>query len=149
MNKKLKIFLLLIQIFGIGLSLYYRKFLLTVAVVLMLIYNLYVFFKWKKIKMKNNFILRSFIASDIILFCFFILIFRMIQIQLFDSNNYKEAINKQINVERREGGERGNIYDSKGKGLAYSINMYELTVDPKRFIKCVEAPVALKELVNK
>ncbi|MGL5669961.1 MAG: cell division protein FtsI, partial [Cetobacterium sp.] len=118
MNKKLKIFLLLIQIFGIGLSLYYRKFLLTVAVVLMLIYNLYVFFKWKKIKMKNNFILRSFIASDIILFCFFILIFRMIQIQLFDSNNYKEAINKQINVERREGGERGNIYDSKGKGLA-------------------------------
>lgn len=149
MNKKLKIFLLLIQIFGIGLSLYYRKFLLTVAVILMLIYNLYVFFKWKKIKMKNNFILRSFIASDIILFCFFILIFRMIQIQLFDSNNYKEAINKQINVERREGGERGNIYDSKGKGLAYSINMYELSVDPKRFINSPEAPEALKEIVKK
>ncbi|MGL4977932.1 MAG: cell division protein FtsI, partial [Cetobacterium sp.] len=121
MNKKLKIFLLLIQILGIGLSLYYKKFLLTVAVLLMLVFNLYVFFKWKKIKMKNNFILRSFIISDVILFCFFILMFRMVQIQLFDSENYKEAINKQVNVERKEGGERGNIYDSKGKGLAYSI----------------------------
>ncbi|WP_432204896.1 penicillin-binding protein [Cetobacterium somerae] len=149
MNKKLKIFLLLIQLFGIGLSLYYKKFLLTIAVLLMLMYNLYVFFKWKKIKMKNNFILRSFIISDIILFCFFILMFRMIQIQLFDSENYKEAINKQVNVERKEDGERGNIYDSKGKGLAYSINMYELSVDPKRFIKVPEAADALKELVDK
>ena len=149
MNKKLKIFLLLIQMCGIGLSLYYKKFLLTVAFALLLMYNLYILFKWKKIKMKNNFILRSFIASDIILFCFFILIFRMIQIQLFDSNSYKEAINKQINVERKEGGERGNIYDSKGKGLAYSINMYELSVDPKRFIKSDVGPEVLKELVNK
>ncbi|MGL4970608.1 MAG: penicillin-binding transpeptidase domain-containing protein [Cetobacterium sp.] len=149
MNKKLKIFLLLIQILGIGLSLYYKKFLLTVAVLLMLVFNLYVFFKWKKIKMKNNFILRSFIISDVILFCFFILMFRMVQIQLFDSENYKEAINKQVNVERKEGGERGNIYDSKGKGLAYSINMYELSLDPKRFVKSTEAPAALKELVDK
>ncbi|MGL5052298.1 MAG: penicillin-binding protein [Cetobacterium sp.] len=149
MNKKLKILLLLLQILTIGLSLYYKKFLLSVAVVLMLIFNLYIFFKWKKIKMKNNFILRSFIVSDVILFCFFILMFRMIQIQLFDSENYKEAINKQVNIERKEGGQRGNIYDSKGKGLAYSINMYELSVDPKRFIKSEEAPKVLKELVNK
>ncbi|MGL4910515.1 MAG: penicillin-binding protein [Cetobacterium sp.] len=149
MNKKSKIFLLLLQVFTIGLSLYYKKFLLTVAVVLLLIFNLYIFFKWKKIKMKNNFILRSFIVSDVILFCFFILMFRMIQIQLFDSENYKEAINKQVNVERKEGGQRGNIYDSKGKGLAYSINMYELSLDPKRFVKSEEAPEALKELVSK
>ncbi|MGL5356283.1 MAG: penicillin-binding transpeptidase domain-containing protein [Cetobacterium sp.] len=149
MNKKLKVFLILLQIFTIGLSLYLKKFLLSVAVVLMLIFNLYVFFKWKKIKMKNNFILRSFVVSDIILFCFFILMFRMIQIQLFDSENYKEAIDKQVNVERKEGGQRGNIYDSKGKGLAYSINMYELSVDPKRFVKLQEAPEALKELVDK
>ncbi|MGL5970595.1 MAG: peptidoglycan D,D-transpeptidase FtsI family protein, partial [Cetobacterium sp.] len=149
MNKKSKIFLLLLQVFTIGLSLYYKKFLLTVAVVLLLIFNLYIFFKWKKIKMKNNFILRSFIVSDVILFCFFILMFRMIQIQLFDSENYKEAINKQVNIERKEGGQRGNIYDSKGKGLAYSINMYELSLDPKRFVKSEEAPEALKELVSK
>ncbi|MGL4988052.1 MAG: peptidoglycan D,D-transpeptidase FtsI family protein, partial [Cetobacterium sp.] len=75
--------------------------------------------------------------------------FRMIQIQLFDSENYKEAISKQVNIERKEGGQRGNIYDSKGKGLAYSINMYELSLDPKRFIKSEEAPEALKELVTK
>ncbi|MGL4977854.1 MAG: penicillin-binding protein [Cetobacterium sp.] len=149
MNKKSKIFLLLLQIFTIGLSLYYKKFLLAVAVILLLIFNLYIFFKWKKIKMKNNFILRSFIVSDVILFCFFILMFRMIQIQLFNSENYKDAINKQVNIERKEGGQRGNIYDSKGKGLAYSINMYELSLDPKRFVKSEEAPEALKELVAK
>ncbi|MGL4904326.1 MAG: hypothetical protein ACRC34_02360, partial [Cetobacterium sp.] len=149
MNKKSKIFLLLLQVFTIALSLYYKKFLLAVAVILLLIFNLYIFFKWKKIKMKNNFILRSFIVSDVILFCFFILMFRMIQIQLFDSENYKEAISKQVNIERKEGGQRGNIYDSKGKGLAYSINMYELSLDPKRFIKSEDAPEALKELVTK
>ncbi|MGL4867727.1 MAG: hypothetical protein ACRC4S_03595, partial [Cetobacterium sp.] len=66
MNKKSKIFLLLLQVFTIALSLYYKKFLLAVAVILLLIFNLYIFFKWKKIKMKNNFILRSFIVSDVI-----------------------------------------------------------------------------------
>ncbi|MEG1582650.1 MAG: penicillin-binding protein [Cetobacterium sp.] len=99
--------------------------------------------------MKNNFILRTFMCSDIILFCFFILIFRMIQIQLFDSKNYKEAVKSQTDIVKNEGGERGNIYDSKGKGLAYSINMYELSVDPKRFVESEKGAEALKELINK
>ncbi|WP_297597132.1 penicillin-binding transpeptidase domain-containing protein [uncultured Cetobacterium sp.] len=149
MNKKLKIFLLVIQLLGVGISLYFKIFLLTVALVLILTFNLYIFFKWKKIKMKNNFILRTFVCSDIILFCFFILMFRMIQIQLFDSKNYKEAIKSQTNIVKNEGGERGNIYDNKGKGLAYSINMYELSVDPKRFVESEKGDEALKELINK
>lgn len=149
MNKKLKIFLLLIQLIAIGVSLYYKKFLLTVGVVLILTYNLYIFIKWKRIKMKNNFVLRTFVISDIVLFCFFILMFRMIQIQLFEADFYRGAVENQVNLKKEMDGQRGDIYDSKGKGLAYNINMYELSVDPERFIASDEAPLALKELINK
>lgn len=149
MKKKIKVYILLLLILGIGISLYYKVYLLTVGLVLSLSYMLYVLFKWKNIKVKNNFLKRTFLATDIILFCFFILMFRMIQLQLFDSTKYKDAINKQVNVVSKSKGERGNIYDTHGKGLAYSINMYELSVDPKRFLGNVKAQEILKELVKK
>lgn len=99
-------------------------------------------------KMKNHFILRTFVASDLILLCFFILFFRMIQIQLFDYENYKIAVQNQVTVKIEEDGERGDIFDCNGKGLAYSINMYDLSIDPKRFITTENSFEALKELVK-
>lgn len=149
MSKKIKIVLLILEVLGIVISLIFRKFLLMTAMILALIYSLYILFKWKNMKMKNQFILRTFVASDLILLCFFILLFRMIQIQLFDYENYKTAVQNQVSVKIEEDGERGDIFDCNGKGLAYSINMYELSVDPKRFITTENSFEALKELVNK
>lgn len=149
MKKKLKMYIVLLLLLGIGASLYCKIFLLTVGLGLSLSYLLYIFFKWKNIKVKNNFLKRSFVETDMILLCFFILMFRMIQLQLFDSTKYKDAIRNQVDVKLETTGERGSIYDVHGKGLAYSINMYELSVDPKRFTGNIKAQEILKELVKK
>lgn len=149
MKKKLKMYIVLLLLLGIGVSLYCKIFLLTVGLGLSLSYLLYIFFKWKNIKVKNNFLKRSFVETDMILLCFFILMFRMIQLQLFDSTKYKDAIRNQVDVKLETTGERGSIYDVHGKGLAYSINMYELSVDPKRFTGNIKAQEILKELVKK
>lgn len=149
MKKRIKMLWLISLIVCIGASIYYKHFLLTVGLILALIFNLYIFIKWKKIKVKNNFLLRTIIASDIVLFCFFVLLFRMIQLQLFESDSYKEAVNKQVTVERKEQGERGDIFDKNGRGLAYSINMYDLVIDPENFIKDSNSAEALKELMSK
>lgn len=149
MKKKIKLYVLILLILGIGISIYSEIYLLTVGLTLTLFYLLFVFFKWKNIKVKNNFLKRTYLASDLILFCFFILMFRMIQLQLFDSTKYREAIDRQVNVVSKSRGERGDIFDSHGKGLAYSINMYDLSVDPKKFIANPEAQDILKELSKK
>ena len=122
---------------------------MTVGAVLFFLYDLFLLLRWKKLKTKNNFILRSTMEVDIIIFLFGLLIFRMIQVQIFEARDYKKAISRQVNIEKKEYGERGRIFDTKGKQLAHNKNIYELSVDPKRFITLEKSSEVLKELIDK
>lgn len=147
--KRFKIISLLIVLLGIGASIYYKIHLLTVGLFLLLIYLLIIFAKWKGREKINNFNARSLMGIDVILFLMFILIFRLIQIQVFKYREYESKVDNQITRKYRESGLRGNIYDASGKRLAYNVNIYSLNVDPSRVIKNEDSLKALKELIQK
>ncbi|MEG2588090.1 MAG: cell division protein FtsI, partial [Cetobacterium sp.] len=136
-------------ILGIGCSIYFKIHLLTVGLMLILVYLLLIFTKWKKNKKNNNFNIRVSVGIDIVGLLMLVLIFRLIHIQVFNSKIYEAAVAKQITGSFHESGDRGSIYDSTGKGLAYNVNIYSLIIDPETAIKKEESFKALKELIDK
>ncbi|MEG1518903.1 MAG: penicillin-binding protein [Cetobacterium sp.] len=136
-------------ILGIGCSIYFKIHLLTVGLMLILVYLLLIFTKWKKNKKNNNFNIRVSVGIDIVGLLMLVLIFRLIHIQVFNSKIYEAAVAKQITGSFPESGDRGSIYDSTGKGLAYNVNIYSLIIDPETAIKKEESFKALKELIDK
>lgn len=147
--KRLKIISLVSLILGIGCSIYFKIHLLTVGLMLILVYLLLIFTKWKKNKKNNNFNIRVSVGIDIVGLLMLVLIFRLIHIQVFNSKIYEAAVAKQITGSFPESGDRGSIYDSTGKGLAYNVNIYSLIIDPETAIKKEESFKALKELIDK
>lgn len=147
--KRLKIISLVSLILGIGCSIYFKIHLLTVGLMLILVYLLLIFTKWKKNKKNNNFNIRVSVGIDIVGLLMLVLIFRLIHIQVFNSKTYEAAVAKQITGSFPEKGDRGSIYDSTGKGLAYNVNIYSLSIDPKMAIEKEESFKALKELIDK
>ncbi len=80
----------------------------------------------------NFFNKRALISSNIILFCFMLIFFRLIQVQIFDSAMYVEKVNNQTMTINKNSGNRGSIYDSNGKSLAFNKSIYDLIIDPSR-----------------
>lgn len=144
-----KIIYLLFLIVILGVSIYYKNTVITVGSILLLLYSLYIFIRWKRMKIRNNFKIRTHILTDVFLFCFVLLFFRMIQIQLIKSDEYKEALARQINMKKEFRGERGEILDRNGKKLAYNTLVYEFIVNPERFIQYEDSEKILKELQDK
>ena len=66
---------------------------------------------------------RVFFSIIVFLVFYFVAIFRIADVMLFE-NNVKEIINIKANAER------GKIYDRNGQLLATNINNYSLAVNP-------------------
>ena len=83
--RKLKAFILFLNLIGIGASIYYKLYMFACFTVLLFFYFLYIFLKREEMETTNFFNKRALISSNIILFCFMLIFFRLIQVQIFDS----------------------------------------------------------------
>lgn len=126
----LKLISLLLNIIGFGLSIYYRIYLLTVFLFLLFFYLLYIYAKKKEYTKTNNFNKRAMLASNIFLFLVLLIVIRLIHVQIFNEKIYDEKVKNQIKRNDIFYGNRGDIYDSSGKSLAYNQNIYTLGVNP-------------------
>ena len=149
MLKKLKALILILNIIGIGASFYYRLIKLVIILFIMLGYFLYVFFKREEMETKNIFNRRALISSNIILFCFMLIFIRLMQVQLFDNEYYLEKVKKQSVAYDENSGNRGSIYDSTGKSLAFNKNIYDIGIDPLRIYENPDILKALNEILDK
>lgn len=128
--KYLKIITLLSTLMGIGVSVYYKLYLLTVFLVLLLFYFLHIFMKKREYHRANNFNKRTILASNVILFVVLLIVVRLTQVQLFNYETYEKKAIEQIRKNDKSYGNRGNIFDSNGKSLAFNKNIYMLGINP-------------------
>lgn len=145
---KIKILILILNVSVIGAGIYYKNYSIVSAGVFFLMYFLWVFYKWKRIKYKNESKRKVLGMNDIILFLIVILVIRLFEIQILNSNKYKNLVNKQIQGTYILTGKRGKIYDSTGKELGYNINIYNIFVDPQRIYKNEKAKKAIEEIID-
>ena len=85
MLRKLKALILFLNLIGVGVTIYYKMYMLTCFTVLLFFYFLYVFLKREEMETTNLFNKRALLSSNIILFCFMLIFFRLIQVQIFDN----------------------------------------------------------------
>lgn len=149
MLKKLKALILILNILGIGVSLYYKLIKITIILVIALFYFLYIFFKREEMETKNLFNKRALILSNIILFCFMLIVFRLIQVQLFNKEFYMDRIKKQSVAYQENSGNRGSVYDNTGKSLAFNKSIYDIGIDPIRIYENPNILKALNEILDK
>jgi cell division protein FtsI/penicillin-binding protein 2 len=147
--RKLKAFILFLNLIGIGASIYYKLYMFTCFTVLLFFYFLYIFLKREEMETTNFFNKRALISSNIILFCFMLIFFRLIQVQIFDSAMYVEKVNNQTMTINKNSGNRGSIYDSNGKSLAFNKSIYDLIIDPSRIYEKPEILKAFEEIAKK
>lgn len=69
-------------------------------------------------------------AVFIITFFMLVIFLRLVQIQIFDKNKYITMMNQQIISKNEEEGERGIIFDSTGRKLAFNKRLYTMYVNP-------------------
>ena len=129
--KYLKIITLLLNMVGIGVAIYYKLYLLLIFFILLLFYFLHIFMKKNEYyKVNNNFNRRTILASNIVLFVILLIVIRLIQVQLFNYEAYEKKAIDQIKKNDKSYGNRGNIFDSSGKSLAFNKNIYMLGINP-------------------
>lgn len=149
MLKNFKVLILLSNLFGIGTSIYYKSFKITVLLIILFVYLLYIFIKKEEMETKNNFNKRALISSNIILFCFLLIFFRLIQVQIFNHDFYIDKAQRQTYSSNKNSGNRGSIYDINGKSLAFNRNIYDLGIDPIRAYENPDIIKALEEIIDK
>ena len=149
MLKNFKILILLLNFIGIGISIYYKLFKTTTFLIILLLYLIYIFIDRKEMKTKNNFNKRAMISYNIILFCFMLIFFRLIQVQIFDNDFYLEKAQKQTIASNKNSGNRGSIFDTNGKSLAFNKSIYDLGIDPARAYENPNIVQALEEIIDK
>ena len=72
---------------------------------------------------------RMFIAFFILFLMFGILLFRVFNLQIVNSNNYVNKYTQKTERTRYNNSARGNIYDADGKLLAYNISVYSVVIE--------------------
>ena len=149
MLKNFKILILLLNFIGIGISIYYKLFKATTFLIILLLYLIYIFIDRKEMKTKNNFNKRAMISYNINIFCFMLIFFRLIQVQIFDNDFYLEKAQKQTIASNKNSGNRGSIFDTNGKSLAFNKNIYDLGIDPARAYENPNIVQALEEIIDK
>ncbi|MCJ8341373.1 MAG: transpeptidase family protein [Cetobacterium sp.] len=129
--KGLKISSLILCIVLFGGSLYLKNYFISVSSLLVLIYLLVVYGEWKKHKSVSRYNDRVLAGMNIVGFLIVILIIRLINLQVFKVDEYRKAVENQVLSKEQYVGNRGTIYDTTGKRLAYNINIYTLIINPK------------------
>ena len=133
MQKKIKIGGILFLLFILSVSGYliYNKsfFLLTLFLfsIVYLIFSIAVVSNWGK---KQLFAKRSSIMLLIILFFLVVYALRLLGIQYLQKSKYVALMNEQLLSINKEIGQRGLIYDNKGKKLAFNNRKYTISINP-------------------
>lgn len=133
MQKKIKIGGILFLLFILSVSGYliYNKsfFLLTLFLfsIVYLIFSIAVVSNWGK---KQLFAKRSSIMLLIILFFLIVYALRLLGIQYLQKSKYVALMNEQLLSINKEIGQRGLIYDNKGKKLAFNNRKYTISINP-------------------
>lgn len=83
-----------------------------------------------KKKEKTTFLKRSKILMYLVSFFIFIIILRLLQIQIFEKDKYISMMKNQVLGVDKKIGERGTIYDNQGRKLAFNRGEYTLFIDP-------------------
>ncbi len=146
--KYLKIITLLSTLVGIGVSVYYKLYLLTVFFILLLFYFLHIFMKKKEYQRASNFNKRAILASNIILFAIMLIVLRLTQVQLFKYEEYDKKAMDQIKKNDKSYGNRGEIFDSNGKSLAYNKNIYMLGVNPSAIYDDEQTIIGIEKILD-
>ena len=146
--KYLKIITLLSTLVGIGVSVYYKLYLLTVFLILLLFYFLHIFMKKKEYQRASNFNKRVILASNIILFAIMLIVFRLTQVQLFKYEEYDKKAIDQIKKNDKSYGNRGEIFDSNGKSLAFNKNIYMLGVNPSAIYDDEQTIIGIEKILD-
>ena len=133
MRKKFKIgrlLSLLIVLSITGYLVYIKSFFVLITFWFLLIYILFSYAVVKNWKKKELFDKRSSIMLLIILFFLIIYGLRLFTIQFLLKSKYVGLMNKQLISVNKEVGQRGAIYDSNGKKLAFNKRMYTISINP-------------------
>lgn len=146
--KYLKIITLLSTLVGIGVSVYYKLYLLTVFFILLLFYFLHIFMKKKEYQRAGNFNKRAILASNIILFAIMLIVLRLTQVQLFKYEEYDKKAIDQIKKNDKSYGNRGEIFDSNGKSLAFNKNIYMLGVNPSAIYDDEQTIIGIEKILD-
>ena len=137
MRKKFKIgrlLSLLIVLSITGYLVYIKSFFVLITFWFLLIYILFSYAVVKNWKKKELFDKRSSIMLLIILFFLIIYGLRLFTIQFLLKSKYVGLMNKQLISVNKEVGQRGAIYDSNGKKLAFNKRMYTILINKIIFV---------------
>ena len=136
MKKKFKIggilifLIFLIILLLAGYLIYNKSFFLLILLFFLLLYIVFsiaVGSNWKK---KQLFAKRSSIMFLIILFFLIAYSLRLLNIQYLQKSKYVAFMNEQLLSINKEIGQRGLIYDNKGKKLAFNNRKYTISINP-------------------
>ena len=136
MKKKFKIggilifLIFLIILLLAGYLIYNKSFFLLILLFFLLLYIVFsiaVGGNWKK---KQLFAKRSSIMFLIILFFLIAYSLRLLNIQYLQKSKYVAFMNEQLLSINKEIGQRGLIYDNKGKKLAFNNRKYTISINP-------------------
>lgn len=133
MQRKFRIRGILLFLFTLITTIYlvYNKsFFLLVTFWLLLIYVIFSLAVMKNWRKKELFGQRSSIMLIIILFFLIIYGLRLFTIQFILKFKYIDLMNKQLISVNKEVGQRGAIYDSNGKKLAFNKRLYTISINP-------------------
>jgi len=113
-----------------GYLIYNKSFFLLILLFFLLLYivsSIAVGSNWKK---KQLFAKRSSIMFLIILFFLIAYSLRLLNIQYLQKSKYVAFMNEQLLSINKEIGQRGLIYDNKGKKLAFNNRKYTISINP-------------------
>ena len=133
MRKKFNIlrFLIFLTITTIsGYFIYIKNFFLLVTLGFLLIYGTFSYAVMKNWKKKKLFGQRSSLMLLIILFFLIIYALQLLRTQFLLKSKYVGQMNKQLISVSKEVGQRGAIYDSNGKKLAFNKRLYTISINP-------------------
>ena len=133
MQRKIKIRGILLLLFTLSTTIYFtynKSFFLLMITWLLLIYIIFFLAVMKNWGKKELFAQRASMMLIIILAFFIVYGLQLFRVQFVLKSKYVGLMNKQLISVNKEVGQRGAIYDSSGKKLAFNKRMYTISINP-------------------
>ena len=133
MQRKIKIRGILLLLFTLSTTIYFtynKSFFLLMITWLLLIYIIFFLAVMKNWGKKELFAQRSSMMLIIILAFFIVYGLQLFRVQFVLKSKYVGLMNKQLISVNKEVGQRGAIYDSNGKKLAFNKRLYTISINP-------------------
>ncbi|MGL4392840.1 MAG: penicillin-binding transpeptidase domain-containing protein [Fusobacteriaceae bacterium] len=126
----LKVFAMIINfILGIG-SFFIGYPSIGIYLLFLLAYQFYIYMSLKNLRKLSYFNRRSKILAMIFHLILLTIIARAVNVQLINGNFFEGMLREQITADTIKKGQRGIIFDSNNKKLAFNYYVYNLVVDP-------------------